>query len=609
MRVLRLWLMALAYLGAVLSAQAQSDESRIALVIGQGAYVRGTLPTAVNDAGLIAQTLTDSGFEVLEGRDLDSDGIRQTIRSFLDRVEEAGPGADVVIYLAGYTAQLEGDNFLLPVDFKGMRESDIAMDGFRLSDLVRSLSALRASSNIVVIDAPFQFPGLDRQEIAPGLAYVDPPNGFLIAYSDAPGRAAPLSDYPGAKGKGAYGIYASDLVQAMREPGLVADEVFKRVRAWVHEDTQGKWTPWHSTASSQSFVFFPLAEGERLPVARRPSAPSSVEAAYAYAIETDTIAAYQEFLRIYPNDSLSPRVKALLADRREALFWRKTVGRNSAEAYWTYLKSYSRGPHAEDARRRLAILSRPVIPPSNFTYVVYDDLPPPLPIEIEYEETYIYNDYRTYYSYAPPPVFPGPYLPSRPIRDWRPPPPPPPPGIGILPVPAPLPFPERARAPREFLPRIVPVTPHGAVAVPVRPPAISGRPIEGMAPGRRILPPDAMRPFNPGGREAREQPGLLGPVVPIPRGEIRRPTGRPGPAPEMRPVGRPGPAPGPAPEMRPMGRPGPAPGPAPEMRPMGRPGPAPGPAPEMRPVGRPGAAPGPVPGQRRCIQPDGQPCP
>ena len=41
-------------------------EQRIALVIGQGAYESGALPTAVNDAGLLAQTLTSAGFEVVD---------------------------------------------------------------------------------------------------------------------------------------------------------------------------------------------------------------------------------------------------------------------------------------------------------------------------------------------------------------------------------------------------------------------------------------------------------------------------------------------------------------------------------------------------------------
>jgi len=45
-------------------ATGASAEPRLALVIGEGAYRTGELPTAVNDAGLVAQTLQSAGFEV-----------------------------------------------------------------------------------------------------------------------------------------------------------------------------------------------------------------------------------------------------------------------------------------------------------------------------------------------------------------------------------------------------------------------------------------------------------------------------------------------------------------------------------------------------------------
>ena len=53
----------------------------------------GELPTAVNDAGLVAQALTSAGFEVVQGRDLGANDLRQLVRDFLDRVNEATPTA------------------------------------------------------------------------------------------------------------------------------------------------------------------------------------------------------------------------------------------------------------------------------------------------------------------------------------------------------------------------------------------------------------------------------------------------------------------------------------------------------------------------------------
>ncbi len=549
MRILKLWLVAIACLASTLTVQAQNNNPRIALVIGQSAYTRGALPTAVNDAGLVAQSLTDSGFEVIEGSNLDGFGIRQTVLSFLNRVGEAGQGIDVVVYISGYAVQLEGDNYILPVNFTGKRDLDIAKEGFRLSDIIRPLTDMQVDSKIIIVDSPFQYPDFTIETVAPGLAYIDPPKNFLIAFASAPGRALPVSEQAKWSKDGTYGEYAGNLVQAMREPGIGADEAFKRLRAWVHEDTQGLWTPWHVADQAHSFIFFPLQEGETPPTALTPPAPSSAEATYALAVETDTIAAYQAFLRQYPDHPLSTRVKSLLTDRREALFWNKTVKRNTPEAYWTYLKTYKRGPHVADARRRLAMLSRPLTPPDDFSVVIYDDLPPPLPYEVIYEETYIYNDYPSYRTYALPPLFPSAYLPMRPMRGWRPLPPPPPPAVGILPVPAPLPFPERARPPREFVPRYAPVTPRGAVAIPIRPPVVPLRPGAQQPAIRQLVPPGTARPMRPDDRWMKQQPGLSGPIIPLAPSDVRNPRNRPQPG--LQPAPIPGARPGAVPLVRP----------------------------------------------------------
>ena len=128
-------------------------EPRLALVIGQGAYAAGELPTAVNDAGLVGQTLTSAGFEVVQGRDLNQADLRRIIRDFLDGVQTATPDTSVVIYFAGHALQVEGENYILPVDARIGRESDIPIEGYRVSDIIRSLSATPGATRIVIVDA------------------------------------------------------------------------------------------------------------------------------------------------------------------------------------------------------------------------------------------------------------------------------------------------------------------------------------------------------------------------------------------------------------------------------------------------------------------------
>ena len=73
------------------STSAQQSEKRIALVIGNAAYQVEALPTAANDAGLIAQTLQAAGFDVLRARDLDQDTLRRTFRVFWRRRQRPAP--------------------------------------------------------------------------------------------------------------------------------------------------------------------------------------------------------------------------------------------------------------------------------------------------------------------------------------------------------------------------------------------------------------------------------------------------------------------------------------------------------------------------------------
>ena len=86
---------------------------------------------------------------------------------------------------------------------------------------------------------------------------------------------------------------------------------------------------------------------------------------------------YEDFLAAYPGDPMAPRVRAIVAARREAITWRRTRNIDTREAYWSYLRRYRRGAHCDDARRRLAYLSAAFEPPPSFAVVEYDVPPPP----------------------------------------------------------------------------------------------------------------------------------------------------------------------------------------------------------------------------------------
>jgi uncharacterized caspase-like protein len=490
------------------TSYASAQQQRLALVVGQSAYEQNPLATAANDAGLIAQTLTSAGFEVIQGRDLNATDLRRVVRDFLDKAQALDQGSAVVIYLSGYGVQLEGENYLLPVDARIQRDADVPIEGFRLSDLVRSLQQVPAQTRVVIGDMARDYPFPPGGEpIARGLALMEPPAGFLIAFSSGPNITA-------QDGQGPYGAYATALAEMIRQPGVPVDEVFNRVRLRTHEATKGLQTPWHaSNLGNTPFVFFePSESASAAPLVREVRRIEDVpaEEAYSIAVERDTIQDYQAFLRRYPDHPLAKRVSALLAARREAIVWRRTVNRNTSEAYWTYLRRYPNGPHAADSRRRLARLSAPVAPPPVFEEVIYDDLPPPLPMV----ETIEVVEVVTVIHDAPPPPRPPVYL----LPDYEEDvefveiirePPPPPILVGVLPIPAPFPVPRYARPPREYYQPIAPVTPRGVVAIPVaRPPVYDGL----MDRPGRPRPPRGPRPEP----MVPRQPGLVAPPQPIP---------------------------------------------------------------------------------------------
>jgi uncharacterized caspase-like protein len=617
-------------LALVAPALAQAPQPRLALVLGNAEYRAGPLATAANDAGLIAETLRNAGFDVTGAANLDQDQTRRAFREFLEKATAVGPQAIVFVYLSGRGLQFEGENYFVPVEATIPRDSDVPAQAIRVSDLTRPLAGIPLAARLVVLDlARANNFAQGGQPLAPGLALADPEDGSLIAFNAAPGTIAPEEQPP-------YGAYAQALSEMMREGGLPVDEVFSRTRLRVNELTRGAVVPWHASKITVPFVFFERAPGAPAPlvspqaraeVARRPIRDFPAEEAYAVAIDRDTIPAYQEFLVAYPSSPQARRVRAILAARREALIWRRCVIANRPEAYWTYIRRYPRGPHIADARRRLALISAPLDPPAQFAFFEYD-VPPPPPDEIE-----IIDNRRTYYfderDYGPPPPA-APVLlivPRERERDYYVPPPPPPQNRGFLPIPVGIPMPFARPVERQggfaapaFMPQPprpagqgaqpAQVQPGGAQPPPSPQPTPAPAPTPGQ-PGRPAQPPPqsgAAAPAPTPVPAPQALPGAGGKPLPSGAQPGARPPGGPA-APPQAPAAAPKPAaPAPTPARPaapaapkpPLAAPKPpaaaAPAPAPHAAPpAAAPRAAPPPAPKPAPVAPKPAAPPPAP--------------
>lgn len=428
-------------------AQPQDADSggRVALVIGNAAYPARPLVTSVNDAGLVAEMARNAGYDVVDARDVDETLLRQTVRDFLDKVAAAGPDAVAFVYLSGYGLQFEGDNYFVPVSARLARVSDIPTETFRVGDLLRALAGMNVTARVVVLDMGRAHPFFGgARAVPPGLAMVEPGEGALVAFSTGPGETM-------REGGGPYGLYAPALVEMATKPGVPLDQIFIQVRLRVHEASRGALTPWHRSRVTAPVFFFegettaddaPPPQVQLDPQAQqmlgRPLGSLSPDQAYSVVLERDSIEAYQEFLAAFSNHPLARRVRLLLAERREALIWRSAIVANTPPAYWSYLRRYPRGPHAQEARRRLAALTAPIEPPADFAMMDYAVPPPP-----DEEVDFFANYHETYYGapppdYAPPPPFPVYLLPPLEAAFVDLPPPVYYEGAAYLPVPGPI---------------------------------------------------------------------------------------------------------------------------------------------------------------------------
>jgi uncharacterized caspase-like protein len=423
------------------AAAQQAQERRIALVIGNAAYPGAELATTANDAGLIAQQLQAAGFDVSGARDLDGDALRRAFRDFVDKAREAGPDSVAMVYFAGYGLQFEGDNYVVPVDAQIPTAADAPIQAVRVSDLTEALAQLPMKARIIVLDAARENPfARQGQPVASGLALVQPDPGVLIAFNAAPGTVAPPE-----KSGDAYGAYARALAEMIREGGAPLRDVFDQVRLRVSDSTQGAVVPWEADRVEASFVFFDRAPDAPAPpnaglstLRDRPMRELGPNEAYQAALARDTIPAYQDYLAAYPHDREARRVRAILAARREALIWRRTLEAGTPEGYWSYLRLYPRGPHAFECRRWLARLAAASEPPPDFQPIDYD-LPPPPPDEMVIVDQPVLTFADPLFDLPPPP--PVVVLAPPPVYIVDLPPPPPPDDVFFLPTPMFVPLP------------------------------------------------------------------------------------------------------------------------------------------------------------------------
>jgi caspase domain-containing protein len=427
------------------SAAPAAAQSRVALVIGNSAYTSAPpLRTTAADADLVAFSLQAAGFDIVRANDVTTANFGDTIAAFLDKVSAAGPNAVAFVYFAGYGVQYDGDSYLVPVDAAINRAEDTPNATMSLSSIVQALGQVPAAARIIVLDAARDggFGNAGNSPVAPGLALVGVPPGFLLAYPAAPGAdiCACAEDAPNSP-------YASSLATLLRQPGLEIGQVFDGVRLQINQASGGAQVPWMVSALGVQVRFFqataqaprtflPALGVENMPVpplvpvrwTRDRYRELSADEAYRIAIERDSLETYQWFVESYPTYPLAGQIWRIIHWRREAILWHRALVIGTVAAYWNYLDAYPDGLYVRQARYWLEWHHAPMVPRGYAP--VFLELPPGyvdeavgLPIIVERGRPVprVFGNVQPIYIEAAPR-----WTPPTVIIVVRPPPPPPP---------------------------------------------------------------------------------------------------------------------------------------------------------------------------------------
>src|SRR5262245_50040451 len=252
------------------SLEAMRNEKRLALVVGNARYQTSPLRNPVNDARAMTEALRANGFQVTVIENASQREMRRAILDFAHRLREGGAAG--LFYFAGPGLQVNGRNFLVPVDAQIESESEVEVEAVDVATVLSRMETARNRLNIVILDACRDNPfARSFRSTSRGLASIDAPSGTMIAYATAPGRVA-------RDGTGANGLYTGELVKAMATPGVKIEDTFKRVRQSVSAQTRGEQVPWESSSLVGDFVLTLSTSGAPAPAPSSAPAPPPASA-------------------------------------------------------------------------------------------------------------------------------------------------------------------------------------------------------------------------------------------------------------------------------------------------------------------------------------------
>lgn len=281
-----------------------AEQRRVALVIGNSTYENaGQLQNPTNDANDVAAQLKQLGFEVILGTNLDKARMDKTVRDFAESLNGA---AVSLFFYAGHGLQVDGENYIVPIDAKLTSAASLDFEMVRLNLIQRSMER-ETRTSIVILDACRDNPlarnlaralGTRSVAIGRGLARVESGEGTLISFSTQPGNVA-------ADGSGRNSPFAAALLNNISKVGDDLSSILINVRNDVMKATARKQVPWENSALTAKFYF----------VLPPPSGPSNEQIElefWASVKDSANPEVLRTYLSKYPQGAFTPVAEALI---------------------------------------------------------------------------------------------------------------------------------------------------------------------------------------------------------------------------------------------------------------------------------------------------------
>src|ERR1700687_2444873 len=277
--VLALWLIAL-------FSQPALAEKRVALVIGNSAYKNvARLNNTVNDAAAVAGMVKKAGFDSVDSRlDLNVVEMRRALREFGNKTRDSDVA---VIYYAGHGIELDGTNYLIPIDATLETDTDVLDETFPLDRVLFTVEPAK-QLRLVILDACRDNPfaktmkrTIASRAIGRGLAKIEPtsPN-TLIAFAARAGSTASDGDSKNSP-------FTAALVKYLPSPGLDLRKAFGFARDDFLKATNNKQEPFIYGSLGGDAVALVPAPDKITADATKPLDETRLELAFWESIKND----------------------------------------------------------------------------------------------------------------------------------------------------------------------------------------------------------------------------------------------------------------------------------------------------------------------------------